>query len=241
MNLSGASRSLAIGLALLIAGPLTASAVVHPPDVNSADFEPPQAINNPYFPLPVGRLFVYEGTKGEIPTRDEICVTRQAKMIQGVEITVVHHQSFEDVALVEDTEDWFAQDRSGNVWYFGEATTELPGGSTEGSWEAGVNDADAGFIMLANPQVGDRYYQEFARNVAEDQAKVLSRDETVTLTVNDKRRTYHNVLLTQETSRFDPGVVEYKYYAPGVGFIRGVIVKGGDERSELTSIGTCHE
>ena len=92
----------------------------------------------------------------------------------------------------------------------------LPSGSTEGSWEAGVDDADAGFIMLADPQPGVRYYQEFARNVAEDQAKVLSLDESVCRRVGCL---YEDVLLTQETSRLDPGVLEYKYYAPGVGFI----------------------
>jgi hypothetical protein len=241
-----AVRFLIIGLALVLAGPLAASAVVHPPDVNPDDFPDSLAIDNDYFPLVERTLFVYAGTKEGQLTRDEMCVTRQTKLIAGVVARVVHHQSFEgpdlnNLSLVEDTQDWFAQDRSGNVWYFGEDTRELPSNSPEGSWEAGVNDADAGFIMLANPKVGDRYYQEFARNVAEDQAKVLSLDETVTVTVDGKPTTYTNVLLTQETSRFDPGVLEYKYYARGVGFIRGVIVKGADERTELVSIGTCHE
>src|SRR5262249_13679109 len=160
---------------------LTASAVVHPPDVNPGDFDPAQAIDNPYFPLLVGTLFVYEGIKDGVPTHDEMCVTQQTKLIEGVQVTVVHHRSFEGhpPSLVEDPRDWFAQDISGNVLYFGEDTIEFPSGSTEGSWEAGVADADAGFVMLVDPQVGDRYYQEFARNVAEDQAKVLSRDESV--------------------------------------------------------------
>ena len=84
MNTSRAVRPLVIGLALFFAGPLRASAVVHPLDVNQADFKnPPREINNPYFPLPVGRLFVYEGTKEGVPTRDEICVTRQTKADQG--------------------------------------------------------------------------------------------------------------------------------------------------------------
>ncbi len=95
-----------------------------------------------------------------------------------------------------------------------------------------MDDADAGFIMLADPQRGDRYYQEFARNVAEDQAKVLSVDEALCVQYG----CFENVLLTQETSRLDPGVLEYKYYAPGVGFILAVIIKGGDERTELVSI-----
>jgi len=239
MNLTRGSLSLVIGLALLFAGPSTASAIVQPPDVNPEDFTPSQVIDNQYFPLPVGTLFVYEGTKEGAFTHDEVCVTSQTKLIEGVQITVVHHRTSagSPPVLVEDTKDWFAQDVRGNVWYFGEDTIELPGGSTEGSWKAGVEDADAGFIMLADPQVGDRYYQEFARNVAEDQAKVLSRDESVTV----HGVTYSDVLLTQETSRLDPGVVENKYYAPNVGFILGVTVKHGDERTELVSIGICSE
>jgi hypothetical protein len=229
----------AIGFALLFASPFTASAVVHPPDVDPADFDPPPAIDNPYFPQIVGTSFVYEGTKEGVPTHDEICVTHQKKMIEGVETTEVHHRSFEGTppVLVEDTRDWFAQDLSGTAWYFGEATIELPGGSTEGSWESGVDDADAGFIMLATPQQGDQYYQEFAPHVALDKAKVLSLHQTVTV----QGVTYTDVLLTKETSQLDPGVVEQKYYAPGVGFILGVTVKGGDEKTELISMGTCSE
>src|SRR5262245_6492038 len=216
-----------------------ASAVVNPPDVDPADFVPGQVINNRYFPLREGTLFLYDGEKDGIPSHDEICVTSQKRPpIEGVEVTVVHHQSFENGIKVENTFDWFAQDIHGNVWYLGEDTTDLTNNSKEGSWEAGVNDADAGFIMLAHPRVGDRYYQEFARNVAEDQAKVLSLSEAVCLTSG---KCYDNVLLTKETSRLDPGVVEYKYYALDVGQILGVVLKGGDERTELIGIGTCTE
>jgi len=230
-------RSLVAGFSLLFAGAPIALAVVHPPDVNPANFIPGQAINNSYLPLPVGTLFVYEGTTDGVPTHDELCVTSQTRPpIEGVQVTVIHHRSFElmnsNLVLVEDTFDWHAQDVFGTVWYFGEDTTEFPSGSTEGSWEGGVDDADSGLFMLANPQVGNRYYQEFARGVAEDQAKVLSRNESVCVQYG----CFNNVLLTQETSRLDPGVLEYKYYAPGKGFILAVIVKGGDERTELVSI-----
>ena len=181
MNVARASVFLLIGLALVLAVSFPGIAVVHPPDINPADFTPRQEINNQYFPLPVGTLFVYEGTKEGVPTYDEICFTRQTRVIEGVLATVVHHRSFagNPRLLVEDTRDWHAQDIFHNVWYLGEDTIEFPSGSTEGSWESGVNDADAGFIMLANPHVGDQYYQEFARNVAEDQAKVLSTDESL--------------------------------------------------------------
>src|SRR2546422_1821790 len=92
------------GFLLLIAGGSIAWAVVHPSDVNPADFTPGQAIDNSYFPLPVGTLFVYIGTKEGVPTYDEICVTPRTKLIEGVQITVVHHRSFagSSLDLVED-------------------------------------------------------------------------------------------------------------------------------------------
>jgi len=228
--------SLVAGFSLLFATVSAAEAIESPPDVNPSNFNQNQPINNPYFPAPVGTLFVYEGTTEGVPTHQEFCVTDKTKNILGVTTTVVHDRSYElvnnQLVLVEDTMDWHAQDIFGNVWYFGEDTIEFPSQSTEGSWQAGVDDADAGFIMLADPQRGDRYYQEFARNVAEDQAKVLSLDESVCVQYG----CFENVLLTQETSRLDPGVLEYKYYAPDVGLILSEIVKKGDERTELVSV-----
>jgi len=225
-------------LFFFFAGASIASAVVHPADINANDFTPGQAINNPFFLMPVGRQFVYEGTKDGVATQDEMCVTKKTKLIQGVTTTVVHHVAREGGMVIEDTLDYFAQDINRNVWYFGEDTVELPSGSTEGSWLAGVNDADAGLAMLANPRVNDRYYQEFSRNVAEDQAAVLSRSEFVCVRFG----CFSNVLLIKETTRLEPGVVEYKYYASRVGFILGVMAKGGGaERTELVSIGNCSE
>ena len=49
---------------------------------------------------------------------------------------------------------------------------------------------------------------------------------------------FNHLLLTKETTRLDPGVVEQKYYAEGVGFILGLTVKGGNERSELVRMTT---
>src|SRR5262249_22870364 len=172
---------LAAALSLSFGSVPRASAIVSPPDVNPADFAPGQPINNVFFPMLVGTKFIYNGTKSGIPTHDEMCVTRKTKLIEGVNVAVVHHRSFEAGVLIEDTFDYLAQDVFGNVWYFGEDTTEFPSGSTEGSWQAGGNEADAGFVTLANPHPGDRYYQECPRNVAVDQSAVLSSNETVSL------------------------------------------------------------
>jgi hypothetical protein len=237
MKLRRFSILCALGLAMTFGITSIAAATPHPPDINRDNFVHPIIEPNPFFPLVPGTTFKYQGTKEGAQTSNITEVTCKTRDILGVTTTEVHDQAFdENSKVVEDTLDWYAQDRDGNVWYFGEDTKEkdpLTGEviSTEGSWLAGENDADAGFIMLADPQVGVRYYQEFARGVAEDQAKVMSLDESATVTYGS----FDHLLLTKETTRFDPGVVENKYYALGVGFILGVIVKGGDERTELVN------
>jgi len=225
-------------LALAMAFSLTpiAAATPHPPDIDPANF-PGDPVTNTYFPLLPGTTFYYVGEKDGLPNTNVTEVTCDTKVILGVTTTVVHDRAYdENGKLVEDTFDWYAQDKAGNVWYFGEDTKELDPStgaviSTEGSWEGGVDDADPGIIMEAHPQVGDSYYQEFARGVAEDQARVQS----LNASASTRQGTFNHLLLTKETTRLSPGEVENKYYRRGVGFIFGVIVKGGDERTELVS------
>jgi hypothetical protein len=193
-------------------------------------------VTNEFFPLRPGTTFFYEGTKSGIPSSNETTVTHEVKQILGVNCTVVRDNAFENRALVERTIDWYAQDKTGNVWYFGEYSEELDanGGviSTQGSWEAGVNGASPGIVMEAEPRVGDRYRQEVAPSVAEDTALVLSLDKSVCV----RYGCFEDLLLTKETSPLKPGIVERKYYAEEVGFIRGDMVKGGNEHTELVRI-----
>jgi hypothetical protein len=136
-----------------------------------------------------------------------------------------------------DTLDWFAQDNAGNVWYFGEFATEFKNGKVighDGSWEAGVDGAKAGIVMEAKPKVGDTYQQELAPGVAEDMATVLSLKESVCVPYG----CFSNVLKTRDFSPLEPGVAENKYYAPGVGQIKTVMVEGGSEVSELVDVVT---
>jgi hypothetical protein len=218
-----------------------AAAVNHPPDVNPANFVHPIANPNPLFPLVPGTTYFYQGESEGVPTTNTTEVTCDTLVIAGVTTTVVRDRAFEGnpPALVEDTLDYYAQDKNGTVWYFGEDTTEFDPVtgepiSTEGTWREGVDDADAGFIMLANPRVGDRYFQEFAPKVAVDLAKVISLDGSATVPYGF----FDDLLVTKETSQLDPGVVENKYYASGIGFIRAEMVKGGEEHTELVNITT---
>jgi hypothetical protein len=193
-------------------------------------------VTNEFFPLQPGTTFFYEGTRDGVPTRDEVLVTNQTVLILNVTCTVVHDSAFENNVLAEDTLDYFAQDVAGNVWYFGEDTKELDAKghvvSTEGTWRAGVNGAAPGLIMEAHSLVGDRYLQELAAGIAEDQANVRSLNSNTCVPFD----CFNHLLRTTETSRFEPGVVDQKYYASGIGLVREDVIAGGDEHSALVRI-----
>lgn len=227
-----------ITLALLFAM-LSIAAVDYDPKTPLQGMDPDDfvsEVDNPYFPLTPGTTFIYAGETDGVPTSDEMNVKHQTKQILGVATTVVHHLSYEDGVLVEDTLDWFAQDVDGNVWYFGEDTKELDEAgnviSTEGSWEAGVDGAQAGIVMLADPKKGDKYQQESAPGIAEDMAQIVGFEDSLCVSYG----CFENVLVTKEWSPLEKQVVENKYYAEGVGFIFGDMVKGGDEQSELVEV-----
>jgi hypothetical protein len=195
-------------------------------------------IDNKFFPLVPGTTFIYKGEKDGVPSTTHTFVTHDTKTIEGVVTTVVHDQVFEKEVLAEDTFDWYAQDKAGNVCYFGEDTKELDKNgnvtSTEGSFEAGKNGAQPGLIMELNPKVGDTYQQEFAAGVAEDMAKVLKLDASTCVPYG----CFHHLQLTKEWTPLEPGVVDHKYYAKNVGLIREETVKGGNEKSVLVRITT---
>jgi hypothetical protein len=172
-------------------------------------------IDNPYLPFVVGTTMTYEGG-GE---RVVVTVTPITRQVMGVTTVAVQDRVFEDGELVEDTEDWFAQDVAGNVWYFGEDTAECEGGkaiNAEGEWTAGVDGAQPGIVMLADPRIGDEYRQEFYEGHAEDMGRVFALGESVTVQYGS----YDDVLVTEDFTPLEPDHVEHKSYAPGVGLIQ---------------------
>ena len=201
-----------------------------------ANFEPGDSITgNTYFPLVVGRTMVYLGKDGSDSIRVEEIVTDSVKMILGVECRIVNAKEYENGDLIEDTDDWYAQDLSGNVWYFGEYSKAIKNGvvvSTGGSWESGVDGALPGILMLAEPLVGVWYRQEYYPGEAEDVAQVLEIGESLTVPYG----TFSNCLRTLEYSLLEPGAEENKIYAPGVGLLRALGTKGGSEVEDLVSI-----
>jgi hypothetical protein len=204
------------------------------PNIEPSDFV--GKIDNKFFPLDPGTTFVYEGETEEGTERIEVTVTNDTKRVAGVECVVVSDKVFLNGGLIEDTFDWYAQDKEGNVWYFGEETKEYENGkvvSTEGSWETGVDGAKPGIIMQADPKVGETYRQEYYPDEAEDMAKVLSLDESATVPYGS----FDHLLTTKDWNPLDPAAgIEQKYYAPGIGNVLEVGVKGTSDRVELVDI-----
>jgi hypothetical protein len=206
------------------------------PNIDPSNFV--REIDNPYFPLEPGTKWVYEGKTPERTERVEDTVMQETKRIMGVECTVLRDRVWLNGELIEDTVDWHAQDKEGNVWYFGEYTKEYENGkvvSTHGSFEAGEDGALPGIIMPADPKVGDSYRQEYYKGEAEDMAEVISLDGAA---LNDAVSTPYgsfdeDVLVTKDWNPLEPDILEHKYYAPGVGLIGETKVTGPSEKVEL--------
>ena len=194
-------------------------------------------IDNPYFPLTPGDRRVYretapDGTKGRVV----VTVTDKTKKIaNGVTARVVRDTLTEaGKGVVEDTVDWYAQDRAGNVWYLGEDTKEYENGrvtSTAGSFGAGVDGAQPGIAMPAGPKVGLKYRQESSKGEAEDAGEVFSLGERVEVPFGS----FDRVLMTKDTTPLQPKILEYKLYARNVGTVLALGISGGSDREELVS------
>lgn len=207
-----------------------------PVSLDPADFT--TEIENPYWPMIPGSRWVYKETdKKGIVQQVEVTVTDRTKQIaNGVEARVVHDVVSEDGEPVEVTDDWYAQDSAGNVWYLGEDTAEYENGkvvSREGSFEAGVDGAQPGIAIPANPEVGEAYRQEYYKGQAEDKAKVINIDAQASVPFGS----FDEVLETEDINPLNEPkpAVEHKYYARDVGPVLVIGISGGGGREELVS------
>jgi hypothetical protein len=208
-----------------------------PVDLNPADFT--TEITNPYWPMTPGDRWVYKETDAEGNVmRDVVTVTNDTKRIaNGVQARVVRDIVSEDGEPLEVTDDWYAQDKDGNVWYLGEDTAEYENGKVvtrEGSFEAGVDGAQPGVIMPANPTVGQSYRQEYYKGHAEDSAKIVALGEAVTVPFGE----FTDTVKTEDLAPLDdPPAVENKFYVRDNGPVLTVGVSGSEagSREELVS------
>jgi hypothetical protein len=205
-----------------------------PFDIDPADFT--TEIDNRWWPMKPGSRWVFRETDAEgSVAKVVVTVLDKTKTIaNGVEARIIHDQVTEDGQIKEDTYDWYAQDSNGNIWYLGEDTTEYENGkpkTKEGSWEAGVDDALAGIIMPADPQVGMTYREEYYKDHAEDGAEIIGTDALA----NVPYGRFDQCVQTRNFSGIEPDVIEEKLYAEGVGVVLEITVSGGSDRAEILS------
>ncbi len=205
-----------------------------PPTIMASDFVP--HVRNPYFPLRPGTTFRYRGTKDGRPTIDVFRVTGRIRQILGVPCVGVSDRLYESGKPAERTTDWYAEDRHGRVWYFGEETAELsPTGkvtSTEGSWQTGVKGAKPGIFMTRAPHRGQSFRQEFYRGEAEDHFRVIRLDARASVPAGR----FPHALETREWTPLEPGVIDRKLYVRGIGEVSEETLKGPLETSRLLSV-----
>ena len=193
------------------------------------------SIGNPWFPLITGSRWVSIGIKDGKPTVDTYTVTGRTKLIEGVTTHVVRDVLTVDGKPIEVTSDWYAQDKQGNVWYFGENTKEFNAAgkvtSTSGTWRAGVKGARPGIYMPAHPKVGMGGYQEYWPGQALDHYRILSLSASVKVPYGS----FTTAMRTRETTVLEPGVVDRKFYVRGIGQVSEATAKGPTETSFLQS------
>jgi len=179
------------------------------------------SITNPFYPLAPGSVYKYEEGDETI----EVSVLNETKVVAGVTCVVVHDVVKVLGILVEDTYDWYAQDIDGNVWYFGEDVSNYENGvfaDKDGSWETDVDGAKPGIIMLASQVLELPYRQEYYFENAEDWGKVVAKNLTVTTPYD----TFTNCIKTEDWNGVEPGIIEHKYFAPGIGFVKEETASG---------------
>jgi hypothetical protein len=204
------------------------------PKIDPAKFT--NNITNPYFVAKPGTVRILKGTKDGVPQTHTTHITRKTRTIAGVKTLVIKDVVTNPDGVAEIAYDWYAQDQKGNVWYFGESTSDYAKGvvtTTKGSWETGVDGAKPGIVMPATPKPGPAFYQEFRPGVAEDKGKILGVNERVPT----PSRTYQNAVRIRDTNPLDPTLVQNKWYVRGVGLVKSVRTGSSHtETSRLVSV-----
>ncbi len=214
----------------LVATAVVADAETYAPKIVPSDFT--SNITHPYFTLRPGTTYTYRASDGS--EVNKVFVTDKTRKVMGVTTRVVWDRVWREGKLIEETYDWYAQDRAGNVWYFGEDSKEIEHGkiARTGSWEAGVQGAQPGIVMPAHPRPGKPYRQEYRKGEAEDMAQIVSLREKVEVPAGS----YKNCLKTKDWSPLEANSVEHKLYARETGCVVLELEHGGRKRVELVSI-----
>lgn len=193
-------------------------------------------VTNAWFPLKPGTTYIYTGTKDGKSAMDIVQISAGTKVIDGVRTRMVNDRLFLDNVLEERTTDYYAQDTCGNVWYFGEDTAELDRQGhvvdRSGSFHAGVHGAQPGVFMQVHPQIGRWFRQEWLPGQAQDTYRALSTKAAIAV----RYGSFQHALRTEERTALEPGVIDNKYYVRGLGEVKEVTVRGGNESLELVAV-----
>jgi hypothetical protein len=232
---TSSSRTAAPSPTLTSTAPTPTPSPTYAVTVVPADFT--ADVTNPWFPLPPGRVLEYRGVQEDGPVRELLTVSDETEQVDGVTCRVVLDRLYVDGVLSETTKDFYAQDRQGAVWYFGEDTAELDeDGSmvtTEGTFHAGVTGALPGILMSAVPVVGESHRQEYLPGYAEDFYAV----ELLSTSVATPYRSFRTgVLRTREWTPLEPDVVSKKWYARGIGVVKEANTTGPKEELSLVRV-----
>ena len=227
---SAAPAVAATGCAL----PVFGSGADYHPGVRPAEFS--ADVTNPWFPLRPGTTYVYAGVKDGRHAVDVFAVSRRTRIIDGVRTRMVEDRLLLDGRLEERTSDYYAQDRCGNVWYFGEDTAVVDGRGRvtdrSGSFRAGVAGAEPGVYIQRDPQLGRRFRQEWSPGNAADTYRAVSRSARVSSPYTGAR----SALRTEESTELEPGVLDNKLYVRGIGQVEEIAVAGPTEKLILVDI-----
>jgi hypothetical protein len=196
-------------------------------------------IDNKWLPMRPGTRWIYEGTTVEdngkvAPHRVEINITELTKVISGVRALISYDLDYSNGQLEEAEIAFFAQDKDGNVWHFGQYPEEYKRGKfvRAPAWIHGFEDARAGITMKADPQLGTPSYSE-GWGPAVDWT-----DRGIAYQMGQKTSVragiYDDVLVIKETARSEIDAEQLKYYAQGIGNVRvGWAGKGEKTRETL--------
>ncbi len=199
------------------------------PQLNAAHFQPHGQVNNQYIRHQVGKTYVYTGRGDEGDEQIEVTLSTEQYEILGITCAIIVEDTRVNGDIIEEEATYVAEDLEGNVWTLGAAVKNF---NTSGaiinnhaSWISGSDGAKPGIVMLANPQIGMKYRQEYYFNVAENQAEIASTGSSVTTAMG----TFHDCLVITEWSELEPDILEHKIYAPGIGLIKEVNLTTGEE------------
>ena len=228
-------NKICLAAALLVAAsPVIALAAgSYAPVIVPAEFS--TTIDNPFFTMPAGKKMNFKSKTGEGDESTEIIITGKTRKIMGVDTLEYWDRVSLDGVLIEDTHDYIAQHKNGDVWYFGEAVDNYENGKLKdhhGTWLAGEDNALPGIWVKAKPVAGEAYREEYYVGEAEDMAKVVSTSETVTTAMG----TFSGCLKTRNWTPLEPDVKEEKFYCRETGGTALEVNVTTGERDELIRV-----